>query len=125
MRWRFRKQEEESTAALPASMFVPVSPSVNRGLVFCRLVLLRLRGRLCHLPIVERQGQLPLRPTEAFVRADDALYQVMPHHVAVLEVAETDAIDPLEDLDRFHQSRAPGIGQVDLGYVSGDDRLGI
>src|SRR5215204_4935882 len=51
--------------------------------------------------------------TVRFVRLDDLLHQLVPHHVLVVEPDECDALDVADDLHRLDQPGcAPG-GQVD------------
>ena len=58
------------------------------------------------------------------VGLDDAGHQRVTHHVAGLEAVEGDALDVLQHALGLHQTALAGRGQVDLGDVAGDDRLG-
>src|SRR5581483_915378 len=49
----------------------------------------------------------------------------MAHHVGFVEVHEVQAFDILEHIHGFKQSAAPRVGQIDLGDVAGDHRLGV
>src|ERR1700722_5500853 len=49
----------------------------------------------------------------------------MPNHVTLIEVDKSQSFDALQYVNRFEQTAAPGIGQVDLSDVAGDHRLGI
>src|SRR4051794_11258546 len=66
------------------------------------------------------------RPAAALglpVGGDDALDQLVPHHVLAAEADEVDVLDPGEDVAHFDQARARAALQVDLGDVPGDDEL--
>src|ERR687898_3590188 len=58
--------------------------------------------------------------TVRFVRLDDLLHQLVPHHVLVVEPDERNALDVADDLHRFDQARGPARGEIDLRDVSGD-----
>ena len=58
------------------------------------------------------------------VGSHDALDEGVADDVALLEVAEVDALDAVEDVDGVQQSGLARVGQVDLGDVAGDDGLG-
>src|ERR1700722_12824864 len=87
--------------------------------------LLWFRGRLRRGSVAQVQRQLPLRPAEAVVCPDDPLHEVMTHHVAVFEMAETDAVHTAQNLDGLHQPALFGIRQINLGYIASDYSLGI
>ncbi len=69
---------------------------------------------------LQRQQRL-LFAAIAVIRAHNALYQLMPHHVLVLKVAEADAFHPVEHLQRLQQSRLLRIGQIDLRQIARND----
>ena len=49
----------------------------------------------------------------------------MPHDVLFGKAADGNIRDIPQDLAGLHQSGAPGIGQIDLGHVPGDNGLGV
>src|SRR5271157_1626392 len=73
-------------------------------------------------PEIERE--LLVAPLVILVGTHDALHQMVPHYVAFVEVTEADAFDIPQHVDGFHQAAAAGVGQIDLGDVAGDHRLG-
>ena len=56
------------------------------------------------------------------VGTNDALHQLMAHHIGVVEIRKGQALDILEDIRGFQQTAAPRIGQINLGDVAGDHR---
>src|SRR5207244_12856635 len=54
------------------------------------------------------------------VGANDALHQVMPHYVALVEVYEGQTFDFLENINRLEQSAASRVWQINLRDVAGD-----
>src|ERR1700721_1132489 len=88
-------------------------------------LLLRFGCRFRRGPFAQVERQFPLRPSKAVVGADDALYQVMADYIAVFEMAEANAVHAPQDLNCLYQSTLLGVGQIDLGDVAGDDRLGV
>src|SRR5208337_3408825 len=59
------------------------------------------------------------------VGANDALHQVMTHHIALVEMHEGESVYALQNLDGFDQTAAARRRQVDLRNVAGDHRFGI
>ena len=59
------------------------------------------------------------------VGADDALHQVVPHHVAFVKVDEREPFDVLQNVHSFQQAAAPRTGQVNLRDIARDHRLGV
>src|SRR6516164_10028713 len=51
---------------------------------------------------LQRERQLFIAPFSIVVGADDALHQVMPHYIAFVEIAETNTLDVLQDIDRLN-----------------------
>jgi hypothetical protein len=75
--------------------------------------------------LADFQRELLLLGFAGVVGADDALYQRVPNHVAVFEVAEANAFHSFEHVDGVKQARLARVRQVDLRDVAGDDRLGV
>ncbi len=73
----------------------------------------------------EGEGQFLLLRLGGLVGSHDALDEGVADDVALLEVAEVDALDAVEDVDGVQQAGLARVGQVDLGDVAGDDRLGV
>ena len=59
------------------------------------------------------------------VSADNALHQVMPHHVGLVEVDKRQTLHALQYIDRFEKPAAAGAGEIDLRNVSSNHRLGV
>ena len=74
--------------------------------------------------VAEGQGQLLLLRLGGFVGSHDVMDEGVADYIALLEVAEVDALDAVEDVDGVEQAGFARVGQVDLGDVAGDDRLG-
>src|SRR6185437_10114363 len=54
-----------------------------------------------------------------------ALDELVAHHVALLEVDGGDAFHTREDLDRLEEAATAAEGEIHLGEVASDDRLGV
>src|SRR4051812_16502045 len=59
-----------------------------------------------------------------FVGLHDALHQLVPDHILVVEADEGDAVDVAEDVLHLDQPGGLLARQVDLRHVAGDDDLG-
>ena len=75
--------------------------------------------------LVQRQRHLLLARLVLFVSVDDALHQMVPHHIALIEVHKRNPIHVAQNIRRFHQPAAPRVGQIDLGDVAGHHALGV
>ena len=75
--------------------------------------------------VAQGKRELLLSFAVAVVGADDSLDQLMAYDVDVIEVAEADAFDPVEDVKGFEEAGLFRVGQISLGKVAGDDRLGV
>ena len=51
--------------------------------------------------------------------------EVVADDVDILEVAEADAFDAVEDVEGFEEAGLLGVGEIGLGEVAGDDGLGV
>jgi len=57
------------------------------------------------------------------IGANNALHQVMPHHIGFVEVNEGQAFHAMQNVHRFQQPAAACVGQIDLCYVAGNHAL--
>src|SRR5579864_19515 len=55
-----------------------------------------------------------------FVGLDDALHQVVTHHVAFVEMDDGNALDFPDDVERFDQAGTPFRRQIDLRNITSD-----
>ena len=78
-----------------------------------------------HDSFVEGEGKLLLGLAVAVVGADDALDERVTDDVDVFKVTEADTFDAVEDVQGLEQAGLFGVGQIGLGEVAGDDRLGV
>src|SRR5581483_10590777 len=61
----------------------------------------------------------------SLVCLDDALHERVPHHVALIELHEADALHALENFEGIDQPAAAGVRQIDLGDVAVHYHLGV
>jgi len=59
-----------------------------------------------------------------FISVHNALHDGVAYHVGGLEEIKADFFDVFEDFDGVAQAGLGAFGQVDLGDITGDDRLG-
>ena len=59
------------------------------------------------------------------VSTNDALHQVVPHHVAFVEIHEGQTFYVFQNISSFEKTAAPRIGQINLRNVAGNDGFGI
>src|SRR6266851_863854 len=118
-----------SPAFFPAFSHCPLF-SRSRGSIACARRALRF-GALHSLALgtlSPRQQQHLLFGHECLVLvigANNALHQVMSHHIGFVEVNERQAFHALQYVNRFQQTAAPRVGQIDLRDVSGNHRFGV
>src|SRR5437660_165502 len=76
---------------------------------------------------LQGKRQLILRGADlvVLIGTHDALHQMMTHYVALVEVYKGNAIHALEHIHDLQQAAAPGVGQIDLGDIAGDDALRV
>src|SRR5579863_1268699 len=60
-----------------------------------------------------------------FVSLDDALHEVVTHHVAFVEMDDGDAFDFPDHVESFDQTGTPFRRQIDLRHIASDYGLGI
>src|SRR5689334_23698672 len=70
--------------------------------------------------MIRRPPRSTLFPTRRSSDLDDVADETMPNDVGLVEVVKADAVDPREDSFDLHQSRILSLGQIDLGFVAGD-----
>src|SRR5258708_15197027 len=125
----FRKIITFFPAFFPAFTNGPLF-SRSRGSIACARRALRF-GFLHSLALgtlSPRQQQHLLFGHECLVLvigANNALHQVMSHHIGFVEVNERQAFHALQYVDRFQQAAAPRVGQINLRDVSGNHRFGV
>ena len=75
------------------------------------------------------EGSRALRPRRLralvvlAVGVDDALHELVPHHVVTVELHHADVWHVVQDLPHRHEPARAAVRQVDLRHVAGDDHL--
>src|SRR5579864_2207476 len=120
---RIRKRKKEGYCSCPpltAILFLGFAQAWGALWLNGRTVSVRRPLTLEQLHLLFRNSRLVL-----VVSTDNALHQMMAHHVGFVKIHETQTLDVLQHIHRFQQSAAPGAGQIDLRNVASDDRLRI
>src|SRR5437016_2527946 len=130
------KQRSAASGARPPTFVLAVTAvlsikqkrAATRPLENSRLLVLE-QGRLALFSagaglLIQRQRHLLLARLVLFVSVDDALHQMVPHHIALIEVHKRNPIHVAQNIRRFHQPAAPRVGQIELSDSAGHPSLG-